>query len=83
MTIGQNNFDDLTSEHNVNGYTKTVIDDDFKIIEPSDKDKKLHLNYFVRANLSYSVYPFVFPILILLILPFIKSFFSLQVQFLF
>ena len=46
MTIGQNNFDDLTSEHNVNGYTKTVIDDDFKIIEPSDKDKKLHLNYF-------------------------------------
>ena len=46
MTIGQNNFDDLTSEHNVNGYTKIVIDDDFKIIEPSDKDKKLHLNYF-------------------------------------
>ena len=46
MTIGQNNFDDLTSEHNVNGYTKTVIDDDFKIIEPSDEDKKLHLNYF-------------------------------------
>ena len=46
MTIGQNNFSDLTSEHNVNGYTKTVIDDDFKIIEPSDKDKKLHLNYF-------------------------------------
>ena len=46
MTIGQNNFTDLTSEHNVNGYTKTVIDDDFKIIEPSDEDKKLHLNYF-------------------------------------
>ena len=46
MTIGQNNFGDLTSEHNVNGYTKTVIDDDFKIIEPSDEDKKLHLNYF-------------------------------------
>ena len=46
MTIGQNNFDDLTSEHNVNGYTKTVIDDDFKIIQPSDEDKKLHLNYF-------------------------------------
>jgi len=46
MTIGQNKFSGLTSEHNVNGYTKTVIDDDFKIIEPSDKDKKLHLNYF-------------------------------------
>ena len=46
MTIGQNNFSDLTSGHNVNGYTKTVIDDDFKIIEPSDEDKKLHLNYF-------------------------------------
>ena len=46
MTIGQNNFSDLTSEHNVNDYTKTVIDDDLKIIEPSDEDKKLHLNYF-------------------------------------
>ena len=46
MTIGQNNFTDLTSEQNINGYTKTVIDDDFKIIEPSDEDKKLHLNYF-------------------------------------
>ena len=46
MTIGQNNFSDLTSEHNVNDYTKTVIDDDFKIIEPSDEDKKLHMNYF-------------------------------------
>tara|TARA_B100001027_G_scaffold69278_1_gene47306 strand:+ start:42 stop:689 length:648 start_codon:yes stop_codon:yes gene_type:complete len=46
MTIGQNNFSDLTSEHNVNDYSKTVIDDDFKIIEPSDEDKKLHMNYF-------------------------------------
>ena len=46
MTIGQNKFSDLTSEHNVNGFTKTVINDDFKIIEPSDEDKKLHLNYF-------------------------------------
>ena len=46
MTIGQNKFSGLTSEHNVNGYTKTVIDDDFKIIEPSGEDKKLHLNYF-------------------------------------
>ena len=46
MTIGQNNFSDLTSEHNVNDYTKTVIDDDLKIIEPSDEDKKLHMNYF-------------------------------------
>ena len=46
MTIGQNNFSDLTSEHNCYGYTKVVIDDDFKIIEPSDEDKKLHMNYF-------------------------------------
>ena len=46
MTIGQNNFTDLTSEQNVNGYTKTVIDGDFKIIEPSNEEKKLHLNYF-------------------------------------
>ena len=46
MTIGQNKFSDLTSEQNVNDYTKTVIDDNFKIIEPSDEDKKLHINYF-------------------------------------
>ena len=46
MTIGQNKFSDLASEQNVNDYTKTVIDDNFKIIEPSDEDKKLHLNYF-------------------------------------
>ena len=46
MTIGQNHFSELTSEHNVNKYTKTVIEDDFKIIKPSDEDKKLHLNYF-------------------------------------
>ena len=46
MTIGQNHFSQLTSEHNVNNYNKTVIGDDFKVIEPSDEDKKLHLNYF-------------------------------------
>ena len=46
MTIGQNNFTDLTSENSISGYTKTVIDDDLKIIEPSDEDKKLHSNYF-------------------------------------
>jgi len=46
MTIGQNHFSELTSEHNVNNYNKTVIGDDFKVIEPSDEDKKLHLNYF-------------------------------------
>ena len=46
MTIGQNHFSELTSEHNFNNYNKTVIGDDFKVIEPSDEDKKLHLNYF-------------------------------------
>ena len=46
MTIGQNHFSDLTSEKNLNNSTKKVIDDDFKIIEPSDEDKELHLNYF-------------------------------------
>ena len=46
MTIGQNYFSDLSSEHNVNNSTQTVIDDDFKIIEPSDEDKELNLNYF-------------------------------------
>ena len=46
MTIGQNHFSDLTSEKNLNNSTKKVIDDDFKIIEPSDEDKELNLNYF-------------------------------------
>ncbi len=46
MTIGQNHFSDLTSEHNFNKSSTDVIDDDFKIIEPSDEDKELNLNYF-------------------------------------
>ena len=46
MTIGQNQFSDLTSEENLNHSAKKVIDDDFKIIEPSDEDKELNLNYF-------------------------------------
>ena len=46
MTIGQNHFSDLTSERNLNNSSKKVIDDDFKIIEPSDEDKELNLNYF-------------------------------------
>ena len=46
MTIGQNHFSDLTSEKNLNNSTKKVIDDNFKIIEPSDEDKELNLNYF-------------------------------------
>ena len=46
MTIGQNHFSDLTSEKNLNNISKKVIDDDFKIIEPSDEDKELNLNYF-------------------------------------
>ena len=33
----------------VTDYTKTVIDDNFKIIEPSDEDKKLHINYFNKS----------------------------------
>ena len=46
MTIGQNHFSDLTSEHNFNKSSTDVIDDNFKIIEPSDEDKELNLNYF-------------------------------------
>ena len=49
MTIGQNHFSDLTSEKNLNNSSKKVIDDDFKIIEPSDEDKELHLNYFSES----------------------------------
>ncbi|MEC7677401.1 MAG: DNA polymerase III subunit epsilon [Pseudomonadota bacterium] len=46
MTIGQNHFSDLTSEHNFDKSSTDVIDDNFKIIEPSDEDKELNLNYF-------------------------------------
>jgi len=46
MTIGQNHFSDLTSEHNFDKSSTDVIDDKFKIIEPSDEDKELNLNYF-------------------------------------
>mgnify|MGYP006245428865 FL=1 len=46
MTVGQNHFSDLISDHNFNSSTKKVINDNFKIIEPSDEDKELNLNYF-------------------------------------
>ena len=49
MTIGQNHFSDLTSEKNLNYSSKKVVEDNFKIIEPSDEDKELHLNYFTES----------------------------------
>ena len=49
MTIGQNHFSDLTAKHNSNKYGEKIMDDDFKIIEPSDEDKELNLNYFSES----------------------------------
>ena len=49
MTIGQNHFSDLTAKHNFNKYGEKIMDDDFKIIEPSDEDKELNLNYFSES----------------------------------
>ena len=49
MTIGQNHFSDLTAKHNFNKYGEKIMDDDFKIIEPSDEDKELILNFFSES----------------------------------
>ncbi len=46
MTIGQNNFANLVSNQAPSNYQRRKIDDNFKIIEPTDSDKKLHQNYF-------------------------------------
>ena len=46
MTIGQNNFSNLTTE-NVSKNSDHVVEvDNFKIIEPTNEEKKLNLNYF-------------------------------------
>ncbi len=46
MTIGQNNFSDLTNDKCLNNSNQTVEGDNFKIIEPTNEERKLNLNYF-------------------------------------
>ena len=36
MTIGQNNFINLTSDRNISTYHKEKIKDNFKVIEPTE-----------------------------------------------
>ena len=46
MTIGQNNFSNLTTE-NVSKNSDHVVEvDNFKIIEPTNEERNLNLNYF-------------------------------------
>ena len=46
MTIGQNNFINLTSDRNTSIYHKGKIRDNFKVIEPTEVEEELHQNYF-------------------------------------
>lgn len=46
MTIGQNNFSDLTTENVVHSSYPTTEEDNFKIIEPTNEERELNLNYF-------------------------------------
>ena len=46
MTIGQNNFINLTSDRNISTYHKEKIRDTFKVIEPTEVEEELHQNYF-------------------------------------
>lgn len=49
MTIGQNNFSDLTTENAVNSSNNLAEDDNFKIIEPTNEERELNLNYFNKS----------------------------------
>ena len=46
MTIGQNNFINLTSDRKISTYHKEKIRDNFKVIEPTEVEEELHQNYF-------------------------------------
>ncbi len=46
MTIGQNNFSNLTTESVINNSSYAVEADNFKIIEPTNEERTLNLNYF-------------------------------------
>ena len=46
MTVGQNNFSDLTVDKKFEKINDNTFKDTFKIIEASDEEKILHKNYF-------------------------------------
>tara|TARA_Y100001936_G_scaffold61624_1_gene60623 strand:- start:5335 stop:5982 length:648 start_codon:yes stop_codon:yes gene_type:complete len=46
MTIGQNKFSNLTTESVSKNFNHTVEIDNYKIIEPTNEERKLNLNYF-------------------------------------
>ena len=46
MTVGQNNFSNLTTEGVINNSDHVVEVDNFKIIEPTNEERGLNLNYF-------------------------------------
>ncbi len=46
MTVGQNNFSDLTVDKKFEKINDNAFKDTFKIIEASDEEKSLHKSYF-------------------------------------
>lgn len=46
MTIGQNDFSDLQVKEEIIGVNTSLINHNFKVIEASEEDIKLHHNYF-------------------------------------
>ena len=46
MTVGQNDFSNLTTESVPKSSDYMVEVDNFKIIEPTNEERKLNLNYF-------------------------------------
>ena len=46
MTIGQNNFLNLTSDRDISTYSEKKIRDNFRVIEPTEAEEELHQNYF-------------------------------------
>lgn len=50
LTIGQNDFAELTSENNINIRNKVNSSEEFKVIYASPEDVDLHDNYFKKSN---------------------------------
>ena len=46
MTIGQDAFNNLSLDESIIETHNQIIDDDFKVIEPTDSEKALHNKYF-------------------------------------
>ena len=50
LTIGQNDFAELTSENNINIRNEINSSEEFKVIYASPEDVDLHDNYFKKSN---------------------------------